>query len=200
MDTDHRYRHRYRHGPHRQIVDNRHPGNTSRTLSGDYHVYTDVGIANTWNTYRCLRILANEVILDQVTRDRRAASEGNQGRLSKYLLDFLFTDVCCSVPSFFQLDKAQNCPGLLGRFFLWPLYLVAATPYASELTREWEISQLESIGEMMGLLQATAVANVLRSKGDYLVAQRSYNDRRGRRLVTVDVLNVLPSFAYIRNY
>jgi hypothetical protein len=106
----------------------------------------DVGIANNWNTYRCLRILANEVILDQVTRDHRAASESNQGRLSKYLLDLLFTDVCCSVPSFFQVDKAQNCPGVLGRFLLWPFYLVAATPYASGLTREWVISQLSRLG------------------------------------------------------
>jgi hypothetical protein len=144
----------------------------SGTITGEYHVYTDTRIANIWNTYRCLRILANEVILDQFMKNGRADFDCNQEFLSKYLMDLLFTEVCCSVPPFLRTDESPTCPRALGSFFLWPLYLVAATNYASNMTREWVINQLEKIGDIMGILQATAVANVLRSNGDITSWQR----------------------------
>ena len=142
---------------------------TENILSGFYHVYPNIWIVGGYNLYRCARILIHELIIKWL--DRSFTYDPQQHQASKAILAELSADICATVPCIFgQID--QNGPpnasysprAATGTWVLWPLYLAATMDSATPTTRAWVIDQMERLGQMMGIRQATTLAAVLRTQ------------------------------------
>jgi len=77
-------------------------------------------------------------------------------------------DICASAP--FIFGESQNAGSMYvpraaaGTNLLWPLYLAATMDTTSPSTRAWCIIQLEKLGKLMGIRQASSLAKVLKTK------------------------------------
>ena len=142
---------------------------TENVLSGFYHVYPNLWIVGGYNLYRCARILMHELIVHWL--DRSSADDLQQRQSSEAILAKLNADICASVPCIFG-QIAKNGPpnasyspkAATGTWVLWPLYLAATMNSATPTTRAWVITQLDRLGRIMGLQQATTLAAVLRTQ------------------------------------
>lgn len=138
--------------------------------SDNYHVYPQLRIARIWAHYRCSRILVHEVILDTISplslssTNLQPTYHEVQRRTSERLLATITSDICASVPLYLGYNNCRPTPAAAGTFFLWPLSLVATRKYTSRSMREWVILQLDKIGDIMGIQQATTLARVLRTR------------------------------------
>lgn len=142
-------------------------GRAEYLFCGYYHVYTSARKALVWNSYRSARILVNETILNLLASESTSQALGAEQCLAaQTLINQLSNEICASV--LFQLwgdypmQNSSYIPkAAAGYALLWPLYLVGlyGQPY---LTRSWVIAQLDKIGDLMGILQATSLANLLR--------------------------------------
>ena len=142
---------------------------TENVLSGFYHVYPNIWIVGGFNLYRCARILTHEFIVRWL--DRSFVHDPQQRQASEAILVKLNADICATVPGIFgQIDKngppdASSAPrAATGTWVLWPLYLAATMDSATPTTRAWVIAQLDRLGRIMGLQQATSLAAVLRTQ------------------------------------
>ena len=138
-------------------------------LWGFYHVYPNIWIVGGYNLYRCARILTHELIIKWL--DRSFAHDPQQHHASEAILAQLNAEICATVPCIFgQID--QNGPpnasysprAATGTWVLWPLYLAATMDSATPTTRAWVINQIERLGQIMGIQQATTLAAVLRTQ------------------------------------
>ncbi|MCJ1283118.1 hypothetical protein MMC26_002445 [Xylographa opegraphella] len=148
-----------------------------------YHTYDNIWTAWTWNSYRSIRILLNELLLEQLAHlsqhpsdylepDNEYSSLPYETHIlcCKSLLVQLTQDVCASVPFYFGyhnhqagLESTQVPPAAAGgNLLLWPLYTAACTNVVSDMMRSWVIGRLKKIAEVMGIRQATALAHLLR--------------------------------------
>ncbi len=142
---------------------------TENVLSGFYHVYPNIWIVGGYNLYRCARILTHELIVRWL--DRSFAHDPQQLQASEAILARLNAEICATVPCIFgQIDRngppnASYSPrAATGTWVLWPLYLAATMDSVTPTTRAWVIAQLDRLGRMMGLQQATTLAAVLRTQ------------------------------------
>ena len=151
-------------------------------LSDYHHSYRDIGTATLWNHYRSIRILVNEIVLDQFIHLKELFSPDSapdilslyesQIRASKFTIMKLIYDICASVP--FHLRYHNNREGwqsvpappraVNGRNLLWPLYVAGKTSLCPEAARAWVVGRLEAIGERMGIRRADALARVVKAK------------------------------------
>ena len=138
-------------------------------LSGFYHVYPNMWIVGGYNLYRCARILMHELIVHWL--DRSSADDIQQRQSSGAILSRLSAEICASVPCIFgQIDKngppntSYSPKAATGTWVLWPLYLAATMDSAKPTTRAWVITQLDRLGRIMGIQQATTLAAVLRTQ------------------------------------
>ena len=142
---------------------------TENVQSGFYHVYPNMWIVGGYNLYRCARILMHELIVHWL--DRSSADDLQQRQSSGAILARLSAEICASVPCIFG-QIAKNGPpnasyspkAATGTWVLWPLYLAATMDSATPTTRAWVITQLDKLGRIMGLQQATTLAAVLRTQ------------------------------------
>ena len=103
--------------------------------------------------------------------DRSFADDLEQRQSSGAILARLSAEICASVPCIFG-QIAKNGPpnasyspkAATGTWVLWPLYLAATMDSATPTTRAWVITQLDRLGRIMGLQQATTLAAVLRTQ------------------------------------
>jgi hypothetical protein len=149
-----------------------------------YHVYPNIWIATTWNHYRSIRMLVNELILEHLShlnqnqfvyqdpgQDFSILYE-NRMLFSKSVLVQMTQDICASVPYYLNYqdpgrtdDPINNPPKAAGgNLLLWPLYTAAVTEVVSDVMRSWVVGRLKAIAEIMGIRQATALAHVLSLK------------------------------------
>ena len=159
---------------------------SDEVFSDHYHVYANIWIATIWNNYRCIRILINELIIDQLKYLFRFNPQStllwddsclyeNQILASNSTLLQLCHDICSSVPYFlgFNPDLRPNerpVPKTVGgNLLIWPLYTAAVTGMVSDLMREWVADRLRWISEIMGIRQAAPLALSLARKQDILV-------------------------------
>jgi hypothetical protein len=159
---------------------------TLRSKSADFlsdynHAYRDIWTATLWNHYRSIRILLNEIILDQFSHLKEIFPPGsdpdisslyaNQIRASKFTIMKLIYDVCASVPYHLGYhnhregwESAQAHPRAVnGRNLLWPLYVAAKTSLCPEAARGWAVGRLEMIAAKMGIRRAAALARVVKT-------------------------------------
>lgn len=142
-------------------------GRAEDLFCGYYYVYKSARKAVIWNTYRCARILVNEIILLTLAPDwTPQALDIEQCRASQALINQLSIEICASVSFHLWGDYSKRSSGYTpraaaGHALLWPLYLVGAFGQPNPM-RNWVIAQLDKIGNLMGIQQATSLANLLR--------------------------------------
>lgn len=152
---------------------------SEEVFSDHYHVYSSIWIARVWNGYRCVRILVNELLVNQLShllqrpetslpiRNNSSSAYENQILSSNSILLQLAHDICASVPYCLgydnQLDPALREPpkAASGNLLLWPLYSAAVTGMVSPMMRDWVAGRLMLIAEVIGIKQAIPLANSL---------------------------------------
>lgn len=149
-------------------------GRAEDAFCGYYYVYQSARKALVWNSYRCARILVNEIILSSPAQ----VLDSEPCRTAQALISQLSSDICASV--LFHLwgddeysiqDSSQTPRAAAGYALLWPLYLVGQMGQPNPM-RSWVISQLDKIGGLMGIQQATSLANLLRMDKEIKVWDR----------------------------
>ncbi|MCJ1434236.1 hypothetical protein MMC27_003603 [Xylographa pallens] len=155
-------------------------------FSDYYHTYDSIWTAWTWNSYRSVRILLNDMLLQQLAHLSQYPSnfqEPHEYSTLRYetqilrcksLLVQLTQDICASVPFYLgyynqqdSLVSNQVTPAAAGgNLLLWPLYTAACTNVVSDMMRSWVIGRLHYIAEAMGIRQATALAHLLSIRKD----------------------------------
>jgi hypothetical protein len=136
-----------------------------------YLLYSSIYIAGIWNNYRCARILANELLRDQVThllQSRNTPDETYETLLNTAIttLQALSNDIFASVPFFLSTITNEAPRALAGNLLLWPLYLASQTSVASDETRRWAAERLRYIADAVGIRQAVAMVESLTRKVD----------------------------------
>ncbi|MCJ1403600.1 hypothetical protein MMC11_006823 [Xylographa trunciseda] len=156
-------------------------------FSDYYHTYDTIWTAYTWNSYRSIRILLNEMLLEQLRHltqypldylepydEYSLLPYETQILCCKSLLVQLTQDICASVPFYLGYHNQEDGPESMqvppvaagGNLLLWPLYTAACTNVVSDMMRLWVIGRLEKIAEVMGIRQATALAHLLHLRKD----------------------------------
>ena len=161
---------------------------SKEVLSDYYHVYPSMWMANIWNEYRCVRILVNELLIDQLNylSQRSEASHLIKGNLHAYdsiivasssTLVQLAYDIFASVPTCLGYDSAidtslrEPLKSVSGNILLWPLYTAAVTGIVSPMMRDWVAGRLVFISEVVGIKQASPLANSLMMDKDIMECQ-----------------------------
>ena len=163
-------------------------------FSDHYHVYSSIWTATIWNHYRCVRILVNELIIDQINYILSHPEEFSSGWESEALyesqllasnsmLQHLCHDICASVPFYLghsanARDRASRPPpkAVSGNLLLWPLYTAAVTGIVSDLMCQWVAGRLRMISEVVGIRQAAPLAYTLGLKQDLLQWEHDTGD------------------------
>lgn len=157
---------------------------SDEVFSDHYHVYSSIWIAKIWNSYRCVRILVNELLVDQLNHlferpksslpfeENTISTYENQIMVSNSMLLQLAHDICASVPYCLGYDNALD-PALReppkaasGNLLLWPLYTAAVTDMVSPMMRNWVAGRLMLIAEVIGIRQAAPLAMSLMATKD----------------------------------
>ena len=166
---------------------------SASVFSNYYHVYKNIWVAHTWNLYRSIRILLNEMMLEQLIHLSQSPLEQcNRGNISKHIehitspyeeqitfcrsvLVQLPWDICASVPFYLehhhrpQFSESAESLGPRaagGNLLLWPLYVAACTDVVSDAMRMWVVGRLEKMAEVMGIRQAQVLAYSLSVRKD----------------------------------
>lgn len=167
---------------------------SEEVFSDHYHVYSSIWTATVWNHYRCVRILVNELIIDQISYILSNPEEfpsswdsvpfyESQLLASNSMLQHLSHDICASVPFYLGYsvkasDRASRPPpkAVSGNLLLWPLYSAAVTGVVSDVMRDWVVGRLRMIADVMGIRQAAPLAYTLGLKQDLLVWENETRD------------------------
>jgi hypothetical protein len=159
---------------------------SDEVFSDHYHVYASIWMAKIWNGYRCVRILINELLVDQLNhllkrpksslpiRSNGTSPLENQILASNSIILQLSHDICASVPYCLGYDNALD-PALReppksasGNLLLWPLYSAAVTGMVSPMMRDWVAGRLMLIAEVIGIKQAIPLAQSLIADQDII--------------------------------
>jgi hypothetical protein len=156
-------------------------GTQGRTVYGNhYNTYSSIWVAGIWNNYNFVRILANELLRDQVSHLLHVNDpdppeiETDQGPVTYEAIlataistiTTLTNDIFSSVP-FFLSTTTQDTPRTgAGNLLLWPFYLASQTTVASDAMRGWAAQRLGYIANTMGIQQAAPMAQALRTTAD----------------------------------
>lgn len=148
------------------------------TLYDDqYHVYPNLWVCNTWNQYRCARIIVSEIILSHIRQISDASSLRSLSaefrlhcKTLRSTIRRLAVDICRSVPFHLgthEKDASPNCPPpesyIGGLMLLWPLFLAGVVESPNHSLRRWVVQCLKMIGHTMGLDQALALMDIVAS-------------------------------------
>lgn len=140
-----------------------------------YHVYPDLWAFNTWNQYRCARMLVSEIILTHIRQlsdssSLRSLSEEFQLHCKTLRANIrrLAIDICRSVPYALGVHKPEFDPNmpppdsyLGGLVLLWPLYMAGTAENSTHPLRRWVVQCLRMVGFTYGLDQALALMDIV---------------------------------------
>jgi hypothetical protein len=148
-----------------------------------YDVYSDVFTAGIWNSFRSLRIMLHEILIERLVK--LCSSSGciivGQEIISSYkaqiftsraMINILTHEVCASVPFYFNYHQrdmesfGERPPpkALTGYLLMWPLYTAAVAGRVSAQMRNWIAGRLKNIGDVMGMRHAYALGSVAAEK------------------------------------
>ncbi|KAE9378591.1 hypothetical protein N431DRAFT_553032 [Stipitochalara longipes BDJ] len=164
----------------------------NEVYSDHYHVYSSIRVATTWNHYRCARLLANEIILDQLSHlyetsptspflTSHSCYSERQILESNATLMHLCEDICASVP-YYMGSPYNTGPGsvrqlpkaLHANLIIWPLFTTNGNWRVSDLMINWVAGRLQWIADVMGIRQAAPQAAFLRGKKRLLTWNSSW--------------------------
>ncbi|KAJ5089254.1 hypothetical protein N7532_007938 [Penicillium argentinense] len=139
-----------------------------------YHVYPNFWACNTWDQYRCARIIVSELILSRMWKITEASGHPPSDEFRVHCKTLrstirrLAVDICRSVPYILgahQKEMSPNCPPpesyLGGLMLLWPLFLAGVVEHPTSSLRRWVIGCLRMIGNAMGIDQALALMDII---------------------------------------
>ena len=140
---------------------------TGNSFAGRHHLYPNNWVADAWNNWRTLRILVNNVLLeneeDSVAPDLRQIAD------SASVIHQLSADICISIHSFGDNPRTSRSPDLFpirsspGRAgilsLIQPLYLVALTELNTRTVRTYAVTHLRRIAASTGVRQAVLLAD-----------------------------------------
>jgi hypothetical protein len=148
-----------------------------------YDVYNDVFMAGIWNSFRSIRIMLHEIIIEHLVRlcsspefiapdEETLWSYRNQMFISKTLINNMCHEVCASVPFYFNYHRrdletfGQRPPAkaFAGYMLMWPLYTAAVAGRVTAQMREWIAGRLWEVGEVMGVRHARALGSATAEK------------------------------------
>ena len=149
-------------------------------LENHWDSYRDVGVAFAWNNHRTVRILVNDIIVEQLSHlinrlptPRFRPPLEDQISYSRHTMDRLARKICTGVPFFLGRKETPNDSSydnlfhpqfaVLGRALLWPLYVAASVCKASDPMHQWIVERIENIAENMAVPKAAILAQALRS-------------------------------------
>jgi hypothetical protein len=149
------------------------------TYEDYYHIYPNFWTASSWNNYRSIRILLNEILLIHLNRVATLPSGpmedfSAQREQAHLLLEQLCSELCASVPYFLgtvsipSSQPASTRRSLGGFQIMWPLFVCGSMTWTERPLRNWIIGQLESIGYTMGIQQAIPLAELMKRNGNLL--------------------------------
>ncbi|KAH7199493.1 hypothetical protein DER44DRAFT_787767 [Fusarium oxysporum] len=143
---------------------------------GQYHIYSSVEIANTWNLQRCARIILRQALVEAISTCLPISSSlPILSPLPVSYRDLLLTsgavikeissDICYSVSLILHnIDAAGKSSDLRAAYavhLLWPLYIAGTTHTASDPLREWIISTMDIVNNATGVQKARRIALIL---------------------------------------
>ncbi|KAJ6111017.1 hypothetical protein N7486_003252 [Penicillium sp. IBT 16267x] len=140
-----------------------------------YHVYPNLWACNSWNQYRCARIIVSGMILTHI---RQMSDSASMRSLSEELrqqchslratIRRLAVDICRSVPYCLGVHQNEMDPNLPppdsylgGLVLLWPMYLAGTAENRTHPLRRWVVQCLRMIGHTFGLDQALALMDIV---------------------------------------
>ena len=148
------------------------------TLYDDqYHVYPNLWVCNSWNQYRCARIIVSEIILSHIRQMSDSSSLRSLSdefrmhcRTLRATIRRLAVDICRSVPFHLGAHLDPHVPAngvpppegyLGGLMLLWPLFLAGVVENPNHQLRRWVVQCLRMIGNTMGLDQSLALMDIV---------------------------------------
>jgi len=173
---------------------------SDEVFSDHYHIYENLVAATTWNHYRAVRILVNELIITQLEwlkKERPYILELSSSdsvftdvriQAANATIMQLSHDICASVPPLLGFREGQepsqhNTKAVSGNLLLWPLYSAACTPMVSDMMCRWVAGRLRMISEIMGIKQAGPLAHVLMKRHDLLAWTSDKDDEYKRKVL-----------------
>jgi hypothetical protein len=144
-----------------------------------YDVYHDVFTAGVWNSFRSIRMMLHEIIIEHLVvlcsspeyitpSPEVLSSYRAQLFTSKTIINTLTHEVCASVPYYFNYHQrdmenfGERPPpkAVAGYLLMWSLYTAAVAGRVSAQMREWISGRLKDIGDVMGVRHAYALGSV----------------------------------------
>jgi hypothetical protein len=148
-----------------------------------YDVYNDVFTAGIWNSFRSIRIMLHEILIEHLVRlcsspyyivpaEEILVSYRNQIFISKTLINTMCHEVCASVPFYFNYHRRDletfgvrpPAKALAGYLLMWPLYTAAVAGRVSAQMRKWIAGRLREACEVMGARHAKALGSIAAEK------------------------------------
>lgn len=152
-------------------------------FKGKSQVYESFCHAQVWNNYRTLRILANQLVLQNEVQSVDPDAELYSAALSR--IRQMSTETCISTSQFMGSPR-KNSTLIVSSLSLisstgamsliWPLYVVSQEELNGRSEREWALEHLRRINESMGIRQAGVFADA--------AAQSLKNDLPSRFVLT----------------
>ncbi|PWY88786.1 C6 finger domain protein [Aspergillus sclerotioniger CBS 115572] len=158
-----------------------------RPYNNRYHIYSDFWACSSWNHYRVARIIVSDLILTCI-RELNAGSPLSTDLAShaaqiRNTARQLASDICASVPYHLSdnalvtatelsdtaaLDEIPVHQGFIrGMVLLWPLAMAGITRGKGHPLRKWVLDCFNLIGNRMGIDQALALIEILKSNGQF---------------------------------
>lgn len=152
-----------------------------------YHIYEDLYICNIWNNWRSMRLVINEMIMENTRQIQGLHSEDAGSRdmveysgiaaRSEQIMQQMQADIVASVPYHFgttddltaasrDVGDTRDITTMAGHILMWPLFLAVDCTDSPPDLRNWAIHCLQKIGHEMGVNQALGMALLLQTGGN----------------------------------
>ena len=138
-------------------------------FDGKRHVYPNLWIADVWNNWRTLRILVNQIIVQNELRS--SVPDNAQKSIALSIIHQFSTELCISTASFTgtprRSPQSAQVPVHNSTFFtgilslIWPLYIVSLEELNARSVRSFAVEQLRRIDASMGIRQAGLLAETV---------------------------------------
>ena len=150
-------------------------------FDGKRHVYPNLWIVDVWNNWRTLRILVNQIIVQNELRS--SVPDNAQKSIALSIIHHFSTELCISTASFTgtprRSPQSAQVPVHNSTFFtgilslIQPLYVVSLEELNAHSVRSFAVEQLRRIDASMGIRQAGLLAETVskrvnESPGDFV--------------------------------
>ncbi|RDW69994.1 hypothetical protein BP5796_08391 [Coleophoma crateriformis] len=163
------------------------------TYEGCYHHYPSAEVCRTWNNYRLIRILLNEIILELLQNPEQgsffntAFVEAEQKiHTCNLTIERMCNEICASLPQFTRepscfavgANKTAQSAGMYmhgqistsqrrsqATALVFALYTAASSPTCSSKNCSWIVNELQIMGSEMNISEARIVKDILLKKG-----------------------------------